>query len=81
MLPGTEAVGRQYSFDVYHSGGHGRTNDAMRVSVEDVRDRFNALPVKDDAAKLAARQEIAAIQQAERIRLGARNYGPCTMMP
>jgi hypothetical protein len=81
MMPGTEAVGQQYGFDAYHSGEHGRTNDAMRTSVEDVRDRFNALPVKDDAAKLAVRQVIAAIQQAERIRLGVRNYGACTMMP
>ena len=81
MMPGTEAVGRQYGFDAYHSGGHGRTNDAMGASVEDIRDRFNALHVKDDTAKLAARLEIAAIQKAERIRVGARNYGACTMMP
>jgi hypothetical protein len=80
MMPGTEAVGRQYGFDVYHSGGHMDTNRAMRVRVEAVSRRFEAT-IKDDAAKLAARQEIAAIQQAERLRLGARNYGPCTMMP
>jgi YD repeat-containing protein len=61
---------------------------SLEVSAENVAELVTWLfeadsftPIKDDAAKLAARQEIAAIQQAERIRLGACNYGPCTMMP
>ncbi|UOQ55559.1 RHS repeat-associated core domain-containing protein [Hymenobacter sp. 5116S-27] len=79
FLPGTEDVGRKYGFDQYHSGGHPATSDAMRLQVENVRDRFNDPTNPLTAAQ--ARKEIAALQKAERQRLSSRRGVACTIMP
>ena len=77
FLPKDEATGVKHKFDTYHSGGHPRTIDDMRVRVGQVRTRFDNGAI----TKTQARKEISALQKAERKRLSSRRGNGCTIMP